>query len=132
MDQIIDSCIWVDLLRPSTQPSVRILSEEIMHRSSIALCEPITFELLRLAPQSSQKTVENMLAILPVLATPRSLWHQATLNGQQCRAQGIQTGAMDLLISTICQHHQAKLVTFDTAFEKIAKVLKFDVELVKR
>ena len=132
MDQIIDSCIWVDHLRPNTKPAVRLLAEEIISRPSIALCEPIKFELLRLAPQTSQGIVENMLSTVPVLTTPISLWHQATRNGQQCRAHGIQTGSMDLLISTICQHHRVKFVAFDAAFEKIAKILKFSVELVKR
>lgn len=111
---------------------MRLLAEEIISRPYVALCEPIKFELLRLAPQTSQGIVENMLSTIPVLTTPASLWHQATRNGQHCRVHGIQTGLMDLLISTICQHHRAKLVAFDAAFEKMAKVLKFSVELVKR
>lgn len=132
MDQVIDSCIWVDLLRPSTKAFIRSLADEVVMRPSIALCEPIKFELFRLAPQHSRKILETTLSTIPVLTTPNSLWVQATLNGQQCREKGIQTGAMDLLIATICQHHQATLVTFDTAFEQIAKILSFSVEVINK
>lgn len=132
MDQIVDSCIWVDLLRPSTKSAVRFMAEEIIARPSIALCEPIQFELLRLAPEDSQKKIEKMLSTIPMLTTPHTLWREATLNSRYCRAHGVQAGSMDLLIATICHHHQASLVTFDTAFEKIGRLLQFRVELIRR
>ncbi|HLB34015.1 MAG: hypothetical protein A3F67_01790 [Verrucomicrobia bacterium RIFCSPHIGHO2_12_FULL_41_10] len=132
MDQIIDSCIWVDHLRTTTKAPLRFLANEIISRPSVAICAPIHFELLRLIPQEARKRVEDILAIIPMLLTPAGLWHQATRNGQRCRDKGIQTGAMDLLIATICQHHQATLVTFDTTFEKMAKVFQFNVEVIEK
>ncbi len=132
MDQVIDTCIWVDHLRTTSKASLRFLANEVISRPSVAICAPIHFELLRLIPQEARKRIETTLATIPVLTTPSSLWRQATCNGQQCRDKGIQTGAMDLLIATICQHHQATLVTFDTAFEKMAKVLQFHVEVIER
>jgi len=132
MDQLIDSCIWVDHLRPKTNQHVRLLADEVIRRPSIVLCEPIQFELLRLAPQVSRKMLELTLSIVPMLQTPLSLWREATKNGQRCRDKGIQTGALDLLIATICQHHQVTLVTFDTAFEKIADLIGFPLELIKK
>ncbi len=132
MDQLVDSCIWVDHLRPKTHHHARLLADEVIRRPSIALCEPIQFELLRLAPQSSRNILALTLSIVPMLQTPVSLWRDATRNGQRCRDEGIQTGSLDLLIATICQHHRATLVTFDTAFEKIASVIGFQVELIKK
>jgi predicted nucleic acid-binding protein len=87
---------------------------------------------LRIASPSSQKFLETSLATIPVLTTPSSLWNLAARHGQCCREKGIQAGAMDLLIATICQHHQATLVTFDTAFEKSAKALQFPIEVMSR
>lgn len=132
MDQVADSSIWVDHLRPTTKASVRLLANEVISRPSLALCEPVCFELLRLAPPQARKMLESTLSIIPMLTTPLKLWHQATKNGQLCRDKGIQTGSLDLLIATICLHHQASLVTFDTAFEKIGKVLGFEVELLRK
>ncbi|MFZ4115809.1 MAG: PIN domain-containing protein [Chthoniobacterales bacterium] len=132
MGQVIDSCIWVDLFRPNTKEIVRSLADEVVSRPSIALCEPITFELFRLASHPSRKFLEIALATVPVLTTPSSLWNMATRNGQCCREKGIQAGAMDLLIATICKHHHATLVTFDVAFEKIANVLQFPIEIITR
>lgn len=132
MGQLIDSCIWVDHLRPKTNQHVRLLADEVIRRSSIVLCEPIQFELLRLAPQASRKILDLTLSIVPMLQTPVSLWREATRNGQHCRDKGIQTGALDLLIATICQHHQVTLVTFDAAFEKIADLIGFQLELIKK
>lgn len=132
MGHLIDSCIWVDHLRPKTNHHVRLLADEVIRRSSIVLCEPIQFELLRLAPQSSRNMLDLTLSIIPMLQTPVSLWRDATRNGQRCRDKGIQTGSLDLLIATICQHHHVTLVTFDAAFEKIADVIGFQLELIKK
>ena len=60
------------------------------------------------------------------------LWQKVTQYGQRCRDKGIETGSLDLLIATICLHHQAELVTFDTAFEKIGDILGFQAEVLKR
>lgn len=132
MDQVADSSIWVDHLRPTTKASVQLLTNEVINRSSLVLCEAIEFELLRLVPQQSRKTLSTILSIVPMLKTPPTLWQQAILNGQRCRDHGIQTGSLDLVIATICKYHEAELVTFDTAFEKMASILDFQVEILKR
>lgn len=132
MDEVADSSIWVDYLRPTTKKSIKLLANEVISRSSLALCEPVCFELLRLAPLQSRKVLENTFSIIPMLETPLGLWRQATKNGQRCRDKGIQTAALDLLIGTICMHHEAVLVTFDIAFENIGKILGFKVELLRK
>jgi predicted nucleic acid-binding protein len=67
-----------------------------------------------------------------MLQTPVTLWREATKNGQRCRDKGIQTGALDLLIATICNYYRVALVTFDASFEKIANMIGFEVELIKK
>lgn len=132
MEQIADSSIWIDYLRPTTKPAVKAVADEVLSSPSLVLCDPIWFELLRLAPLHSRKMLEETLSAVPMLSTPAKLWQQAAKNGQHCRDKGIQTGSLDLLIATICLFHEVELITFDAAFEKIGKALGFQVKVLKR
>ena len=132
MESLIDSSIWIDYLRPATTERTRRVAADAVNRPSAVVCEPIWFELLRLCLKSERKTVETRLMTLPLLHTPADLWRKATRFGQQCKDAGIQAGFADLLISTICLHHAAVIVTFDNHFVSLAKVIGFEVELLTR
>lgn len=132
MEHLIDSCIWIDLLRPATPTPIRQIAHEAVNRSDAVICEPIWFELQRFCPKAQRNGVEARLSTLPLLPTPAELWRNATTLGQQCKDAGIQAGFSDLLIATICLHHDAIIVTFDAHFDALAKVIGFETELLTR
>lgn len=132
MEYLIDSCVWIDFLRPATPPAIRQIADEAVNRSSAVICEPIWFELLRLCAKAQRKGVEAHLSTLPMLPTPAELWKDATIFGQQCKDAGIQAGFSDLLIAAICRRSGAIIVTFDAHFDALAKVIGFETDLLTR
>jgi predicted nucleic acid-binding protein len=132
MEQLIDSCVWIDHLRPATPVPIRQIADEAVNRPGAVLCEPIRFELLRLCAKAQRRGVGARLSTLPVLPTPAGLWRDATAFGQQCKDAGVQAGFSDLLIATICLHHNVTMVTFDNHFRVLAKIIGFEVELLIR
>jgi predicted nucleic acid-binding protein len=132
MEHLIDSCVWIDHLRPATPAAVRQIAHEAVLRPSAVICEPIWFEMLRLCPKPQRKGVEVRLSTLPMLSTPTELWRNATAFGQKCKDAGVQAGFSDLLIATVCQHHGARMVTFDSHFAALAKIVGFEIELLTR
>ena len=132
MEHLIDSCIWIDHLRPATPAAIRKIADETVNRPGAVICEPIWFELLRLCAKPQRKEVEARISTLPMLQTPTELWRKATVFGQRCRDAGVQAGFFDLLIATICLHHGAILVTFDKHFAALQKVIGFETEVLIR
>jgi len=129
---LIDTCVWIDHLRPRTPPKIRQVADEAVNRPAAVLCEPVWFELLRLCPKSERAGLERRLLTLPVLTTPIDLWRKATGFGQKCQDAGIQAGFADLIIATICRHHEATLVTFDLHFRLMAEVIQFKTDFLAR
>jgi predicted nucleic acid-binding protein len=108
------------------------MAQEAINRPAAVVCEPIWFELLRQSPKSERAGIERRLVTLPMLGTPADLWRKATVFGQHCRDAGIQAGIADLIIATVCRHHDVALVTFDHHFQLLAGVIGFETELLQR
>ena len=132
MECLIDTCVWIDHLRPGTPEKIRQVAHEALNRPAAVVCEPVWFELLRQSPKTERGAVERRLLTFPMLSTPAGLWREATVFGQQCRDAGLQTGFADLIIATVCRHHEAALVTFDRHFLLLAGVVGFETELLQR
>ena len=132
MVNLIDSSLWVDLVRPKTPEPLKRQVQQIILDPSVALCEPVRFELLFAALSSETKRLEEFLATVPLLQTPPGLWPEASRLGQRCVSAGFVPRAMDLLIAQIALHHHALLVTFDKHFQQIAKVSSLQVNLLTR
>ena len=132
MEVVIETSVWVDYFRPKTPPAVRQQIHPWVIREDLALCEPILCELLRAARASHRGMVQQHLRTIPVLPTPATLWTEATQLGQQCQDAGLRVGALDLLIATVCLHHDAELVAFDKQFAAMAKLSRLRVRLLVR
>jgi predicted nucleic acid-binding protein len=132
MEYLVDTCVWIDHLRPGTPPKIRQVAHEAVNHPAAVICEPVWFELLRQSPKLERAGIEKRLLTFPMLPTPADLWRKATLFGQQCRDKGIHAGFADLIIATICQRHEVTLVTFDSHFGLLADVVGFETELLQR
>jgi predicted nucleic acid-binding protein len=132
MECLIETCVWIDHLRPGTPEKIRQVTHDVINRPAAVVCEPVWFELLRQSPKSERAGIEKRLLTFPMLSTPANLWRKATVFGQRCRNAGVQTGCADLLIATLCRHHEVALVTFDRHFLLLAGVIGFETELLPR
>ena len=132
MECLIDTCVWIDHLRPGTPEKIRQVTYEALNRADAVVCEPVWFELLRQSPRSERAGIEARLLTFPMLSTPLDLWKKATTFGQQCRDAGITAGVTDLILATLCRHHKAALVTFDRHFLFLAASIGFETELLQR
>ncbi len=129
---MIETSIWVDYFRPKTPDAVRKEIHVWVQRPDLALCEPIICELFRTARPEQRRLMRQHLNTIPVLPTPLSLWTDATRLGQTCEEAGVRVGALDLLIATVCIHHDAELITFDKQFAAMAKVSKLRAQILTR
>lgn len=132
MEQIVDTCIWIDSFRRKTPVPVREAANGVIRRDHILLCEPVRFEILRNAPRGERAGLNRRLATVPMLSTPASLWRDATALGQKCCDAGFTAGAYDLLIACLCAHHRRELVTFDSHFQTLSSIGGFEIEVIAR
>lgn len=132
MLSLIETSLWVDFTRARSPRALkRFILPFILHPYA-RLAEPITFEMLRHATPAEARQLSQQFETLPVLATPSSLWTEATELGQACRQKNLTVGSLDLLIATVALHHGAEVVTFDDDFQEIATVSSLRVKLLTR
>jgi predicted nucleic acid-binding protein len=132
MGTLIDSSLWVDYFRPKTPRSIKEQTIKFTDDPDAMLCEPVRFEILRAAPLTQRKLVEQTFATLPLVTTPDRIWEIATKIGQACMDEGSVPKSLDLLIAAICLHHHLQVVTFDAHFGEIARVSPLKILLLKR
>ena len=129
---LLDTSLWIDFTRARTPVALKQQIAAYVLDPSAHLAEPVVFELLRFATPVEQRQLEAQFATLPMLETPASLWHQAAVLGQACRARGATVLGLDLLIACIALHHQAVVVTLDCDFALIAQASDLQVQLLTR
>jgi predicted nucleic acid-binding protein len=132
MALLLATSLWIAFTRARTPMALKQLIAAYVLDPAAHLAEPVMFELLRFATPAEHRQLEAQFATLPVLDTPASLWHQAALLGQACRACGATVLSLDLLIAALALHHQAELVTFDRDFALIAQSSDLQVKLLRR
>lgn len=132
MIRLIDTSLWVDLLRKRSPPKLKTFIVPYVRDSDARVAEPVLFELLRNAKDSETPAIEALLSTVPSLATPTDLWTKAASLGRNCRRIGVTPGPLDLLIAQVPLHYNAELVTFDSDFQELARVSGLKVNLLTR
>jgi len=132
MPTLIDTSLWIDFSRARSPRKLKQFIAPFILDPQANLCEPVVFEVLRHATPAEAKLLVQQFQTLPVLASPASLWTDATALGKACRQGGFTAASLDLLIAAVAVHHAAELVTFDMDFQSIAKVSNLHVKLLLR
>jgi predicted nucleic acid-binding protein len=132
MAQIIDTSLWIDLLRASTPKPLKEFAGERVIQRETRLVEPIAFELLRYASDSEVGEFESYMQTVPILETPSDIWRKASELGRACRRQSNLVKALDLLIAAVALHHDVEVVTFDSDYVRISRASALKVRLLKR
>jgi predicted nucleic acid-binding protein len=131
MAQLLDSSVWLGLLRRGSPKAVKELVSPWIVDDQSVLAEPVVFELLRFASDDEARAFDEYAGSVQALPSPASLWESAAKLGQACRRKGYSVKAIDLLIATVALEHEIEIVTFDGDYASIAKASKLKVRLLK-
>ena len=122
----------MDYFRPKTPLRIKQQIISYIDSRDAVLCEPTRFEILRASFRNERSNIEAVFATIPMVQTPGDLWDKSSNLGQKCVEAGFTVPAIDLLIAQIALHHRIELITFDSHFDEIAKVLPLKVRLLQR
>src|ERR1035437_3720549 len=98
---IVDSCVWIDLLRGSKTPET-IAFKRIAAEESIGLGDLILFEVLQgVRPEDRVEKIKSKMLVFPVFTMGgRDLALEAALYARVMRSQGVQVSTIDCMIAT--------------------------------
>ena len=129
---LIETTLWIDFTRARSPRALKDFIAAYVTDPAACVAEPIAFEVLRYATAEEQQLFEDQLRTMTMLPSPSTLWSDAASLGRRCRENGLTPGALDLLIATVAMYHGAELLTFDTDFERIARVSALQVTHLRR
>ena len=132
MLSLLDASVWIDFSRLRSPRQLKELITPHVLNPDACVAEPVMFEVLRHATDEEADRLQAQFATMVTLATPSTLWSDATILGQRCRRRGFSAGSLDLLVATTALYHDAQLVTFDGDFERIAEVTDLRVTRLHR
>lgn len=132
MASLLDASLWIDLTRWRSPRYLKEFIAPYVLDPEACIAEPVVFEVLRHATDEELTRLQTQFATMHMLATPPTLWRDATDLGRRCRLRGISVGSLDLLVASTALHHDAELVTFDADFEQIANVCALRVNRLRR
>jgi len=120
-----DTTAWIALRRgrPAAVASVR----RLLRRGTLAVCDPVTLELLRGARNVRElKALRAGLALLPACGVAPPSWTRAqdTLERLALHRGGRHRGVppIDLLIAAVAQEHDLPVLHDDAHFDLIAQI----------
>ena len=122
---LVDSSVWIDLLRDAKTPQTLAL-RRLLPDGEAALAPVIYQEILQGAATSERFTrLKRYFRTLPFLnpAHPIETWEAAAELYVRCRLRGFTPrSAHDCLVARIALEHKVPLLHDDRDFEAIAKV----------
>jgi predicted nucleic acid-binding protein len=120
---LIDTSIWINLLRGTAQPGQADHVRKLMQDAQAAWCGMVRLELwagVRDERERKQlRALDGALIDLPVTAKE---WMLAARLADRGRASGISAPATDLLIAACSRAHRAKMLHDDRHFDLLDKV----------
>jgi predicted nucleic acid-binding protein len=121
---IVDSSVWVDLLRGNDTPQVAIFEKEAGVQE-IGLPDLVLYEVLQgVTPAAKFEKVKSGLLTFPVIALGgKELALNAVENSRELRSLGVKPATVDCLIATFCIRNGHLLLTSDTDFTPYAEHL---------
>ena len=122
---LVDSSVWIDLLRDAETPQTQILRQLLPQRGA-ALTAVIYQEILQGAATPERFTrLKRYFRTLPFLnpAHPIETWEAAAELYMRCRQRGYTPRSPhDCLVATIALEHRTPLLHDDRDFELMAQV----------
>ena len=132
MGSLIDTSVWIDAFHSKSNDALKELASAAIDRDDAVLCEPVYLEFFRGIREAEAGRAQSLLATMPMLPTPPSLWRDALPLLRTCAGEGFTINILDALIAVIALEHAATVVTFDRDFLSLQLHCGVSIELLTR
>jgi len=126
MNIVVDTSVWSLALRRqrSSMAAEALELSELVREGRVALLGPVRQELLSGVPVAQQyETLREHLRAFPDVALESEDYEEAAAFFNRCRAKGVQGSNTDFLICAAAARRQFGILTTDSDFTHLAKVL---------
>lgn len=122
---LIDTSLWIEALRRTGDEAARATVAEALDSGLARLAPPVLLELHNGARGKKElDTIEKISATVPLLEANQVAWERAHSYARRLRAGGRTTRVIDILIQAIGDAHGAKVVSLDSDFQAMQKILR--------
>lgn len=116
----VDTSVWIDFFR-GRSPAVEKLPM-LLDRDEVVLPVPVRIEILSGARKSESQRLGRVLSALPVLYPTEAIWTRMENWVIAGTAAGQRFGVGDLLVAALAVEHGCALWSFDSDFERMARL----------
>ncbi len=121
---LIDTSLWIEALRRTGDEAARATVAEALDSGLARLAPPVLLELNNGARGKKElDTIEKITRTVPLLEAGPDVWERAHGYARRLRTAGRATRVIDILIQAIGDAHGAKVVSLDSDFQAMQKVL---------
>lgn len=118
---IVDTSVWVAVLRSSTAPESALLAQ-LIDADAVILPLPVRVELLSGTPARDRKALRTRLSALAVAAPTDETWALVERWAESAADKGQRFGVGDLLIAALAAERTSLVWSLDRDFERMEKL----------
>jgi len=118
---VVDTSIWVAVLRSRTAPEAAVLAR-LLDADSVILPVPVRLELMLGAGAADRARLRSVLSALPVAYPDDDTWKLVERWAGQAAGRGQRFGVGDLLIGALASERGAAVWSLDRDFERMAQL----------
>jgi predicted nucleic acid-binding protein len=123
---LVDSSAWIAHYRGDLGPELLRTFTHAMHEDRVMLAPPIWLELIvGFRSPKEKEHLENIRFSTHWLEMPEDIWTQAEQNAVRLHAAGVVLRMPDLLILTLADTADLKLLHCDKDFDRALKLKDF-------
>lgn len=115
---LVDSCVFIDLLREGKDPAVELLGR--VPSTDLATCGMVRLEVVRgVAHPKLRQAIEGFFDVMQNVPTDPRLWEETARLAWALDRAGHVLPAQDILIASCARRISAPVLTFDRHFDLI-------------
>ena len=123
---LVDSSAWIAHYREELEPDLLRAFTQAMHDGQVMLAPPIWLELVvGFRSPKEREHLENIRLAVRWLDLPEGVWARAEQNAVRLHAAGVVLRMPDLLILTLADTADLKLLHCDKDFDSALKLRDF-------
>lgn len=121
---LVDSSIWVEGLRRSGDPRVKLRLSNLLDDGVVLTCPPVRLEILGAAKKQERRTLDGYFKDIPSLEASEEIWSSAILLSRSLRDRRYAIPWNDILISATAVHYDVPVYSKDNHFRQIQRVIQ--------
>ena len=123
---LVDSSVWIAHYRDKLEPALLRIFTRAMNDGHVVLAPPVWLELIVGFRGPKEKDhLESIRLAAQWLEMPEDIWTRAEQNALRLHAAGVVLRMPDLLIMTLADAANLKLLHCDTDFDRALKLGDF-------